>query len=187
VAAKKRKLRKEGWNKESKKAEKGGSAGKSFLLSCVPHESFRTFSVPFVPFCGYHPHLMNFDQLIEAASKARAEAYAPYSKFAVGAALLTKRGRIITGCNVENLSFGLTICAERAAVFTAVAMGEREFEAIALVADSKTPVTPCGACRQVLAEFAADLPICSGNLEGERFESTLRELLPRAKEGILGA
>ena len=92
----------------------------------------------------------------------------------------------ITGCNVENLSFGLTICAERAAVFTAVAMGEKEFEAIAVVADSKTPVTPCGACRQVLAEFAADLPICSANLEGERFESTLRELLPRAKEGILG-
>jgi len=117
----------------------------------------------------------------------RIEAYAPYSKFAVGAALLTKSGRIITGCNVENLSFGLTICAERAAVFTAVAMGEREFEAIAVVADSKTPVTPCGACRQVLAEFAADLPICSANLEGERFESTLRELLPRAKEGILGA
>jgi cytidine deaminase len=129
----------------------------------------------------------NFDQLIEAATRARGEAYAPYSKFAVGAALLTKGGRIVTGCNVENLSFGLTICAERAAVFAAVAMGEREFEAIAVVADSKTPVTPCGACRQVLAEFAGDLPICSANLEGERFESTLRELLPRAKEGILGA
>jgi len=130
---------------------------------------------------------MNFELLIDAATKVRSEAYAPYSKFAVGAALLTKSGRIVTGCNVENLSFGLTICAERAAVFAAVAAGEREFAAIAVVADSVTPVTPCGACRQVLAEFAADLPICSANLQGERFESTLRELLPRAKEGILGA
>ena len=130
---------------------------------------------------------MNFELLIDAATKVRSEAYAPYSKCAVGAALLTKSGRIVTGCNVENLSFGLTICAERAAVFAAVAAGEREFAAIAVVADSVTPVTPCGACRQVLAEFAADLPICSANLQGERFESTLRELLPRAKEGILGA
>jgi cytidine deaminase len=131
--------------------------------------------------------LMNFDDLIDAAKKARSQAYAPYSKFAVGAALLTKSGRIIPGCNVENLSFGLTICAERAAVFTAVAMGEVGFEAIAVVADSLTPVTPCGACRQVLAEFAEDIPICSANLQDVRFTSTLRELLPRAKEGILGA
>jgi cytidine deaminase len=130
---------------------------------------------------------MRFDDLIDAAKKARSQAYAPYSKFAVGAALLTKSGRIITGCNVENLSFGLTICAERAAVFTAVALGEKDFEAIAVVADSMTPVTPCGACRQVLAEFAEDLPICSANLQDVRFASTLRELLPRAKEGILGA
>lgn len=129
---------------------------------------------------------MNFDPLIDAASKARGQAYAPYSKFAVGAALLTKSGRIVTGCNVENLSFGLTICAERAAVFSAIAMGEREFEAIAVVADSRSPVTPCGACRQVLAEFGDDLAICSANLEAVRFESTLSELLPRAKEGILG-
>jgi len=130
---------------------------------------------------------MNFDPLIDAASKARERAYAPYSKFAVGAALLTKSGRIITGCNVENLSFGLTICAERAAVFAAIALGEKEFEAVAVVADSRTPVTPCGACRQVLAEFAEDLPICSANLQDARFVSTLRELLPRAREGILGA
>jgi cytidine deaminase len=130
---------------------------------------------------------MNFDQLIDAATEARGRAYAPYSKFAVGAALLTKSGRVVTGCNVENLSFGLTICAERAAVFAAIALGEKEFEAIAVVADSQTPVTPCGACRQVLAEFAGDLPVCSANLEGVRFESTIRELLPRGKEGILGS
>jgi len=129
---------------------------------------------------------MNFDLLIDAAKQARASAYAPYSKFAVGAALLTKSGRIITGCNVENLSFGLTICAERAAVFTAIAGGEKEFEAIAVVADSVSPVTPCGACRQVLSEFASELPICSANLDDVRFVSTIQELLPRAKEGILG-
>lgn len=129
---------------------------------------------------------MNFDPLIDAAKKARDSAYAPYSRFAVGAALLTKSGRIITGCNVENLSFGLTICAERAAVFSAIAAGEKEFEAIAVVADSVSPVTPCGACRQVLSEFASELPICSANLQDVRFVSSIQELLPRAKEGILG-
>ena len=129
---------------------------------------------------------MNWQPLIEQAMAMRANAHAPYSRFAVGAALRTKGGRVFCGCNVENLSFGLTICAERAAVFSAVAAGEREFEAIAVVADSLQPVTPCGACRQVLAEFCEDLPICSATLQGVRFESTLRELLPRAKAGILG-
>lgn len=124
--------------------------------------------------------------LIAAARAVRERAYAPYSRFLVGAALRTKSGRIFSGCNVENLSFGLTICAERSAVFAAVAAGEREFDAIAIVADSKEPVTPCGACRQVLAEFGLDLAVCSANLEGQTFESTIRELLPRAKEGILG-
>ena len=128
---------------------------------------------------------MSFQTLIEQAKTARQQAYAPYSRFAVGAALRTKSGRVFCGCNVENLSYGLTICAERNAVFAAVAAGEREFEAIAVVADSREPVTPCGACRQVLAEFAPDLPVCSVNLEGLTFESTIRELLPRAKAGIL--
>ena len=128
---------------------------------------------------------MNFQPLIEQAKAVRQNAYAPYSGFAVGAALLAKSGRVYCGCNVENLSFGLTICAERNAVFAAVAAGEREFEAIAVVADSREPVTPCGACRQVLAEFAPDLPVCSANLEGQTFESTISELLPRAKAGIL--
>ena len=129
---------------------------------------------------------MDFTSLIEAARRAREQAYAPYSRFAVGAALRTKSGRVFTGCNVENLSFGLTICAERVAVGAAVAAGEREFEALAVVADSREPVTPCGACRQVLAEFSLTLPVCSANLEGAVYESSIAELLPRAKEGILG-
>jgi cytidine deaminase len=129
---------------------------------------------------------MNFDSLVTAAREAREKAYAPYSHFQVGAALRTKSGRVFCGCNVENLSFGLTVCAERAAVFAAVAAGETQFEAVAVVADSVQPVTPCGACRQVLAEFSSDLKICSANLQDERYESTIGELLPRAKEGILG-
>lgn len=128
----------------------------------------------------------DFQPLLDAARLAREQAYAPYSRFAVGAALRTKSGRIFTGCNVENLSFGLTICAERSAVFSAVAAGERDFAALAVVADSREPVTPCGACRQVLAEFAPALPVCSANLQGTVFESSIAELLPRPKEGILG-
>ncbi len=129
---------------------------------------------------------MNMDELISAARAVREKAYAPYSKFQVGAALLTGSGRIFCGCNVENLSFGLTVCAERAAVFAAVAAGETKFAGIAVVADSVQPVTPCGACRQVLAEFSSDLKIVSANLQDQRYESTIAELLPRAKEGILG-
>lgn len=131
----------------------------------------------------------NIEQLIQRAREVRERAYAPYSHFAVGAALLGKSGRVFVGCNVENLSFGLTICAERNAVAAAVAAGEREFSAIAIIAESKTPVTPCGACRQVLAEFcsgASDLEVCSVNLTGQRFDAKLSELLPRASEGILG-
>jgi len=129
---------------------------------------------------------MNTDALVAAARAVREKAYAPYSHFSVGAALRTRSGRIFCGCNVENLSFGLTVCAERAAVFAAVAAGETDFEAIAVVADSVQPVTPCGACRQVLAEFSTEMQVCSENLRGERFESTIAALLPRAKEGILG-
>ena len=129
---------------------------------------------------------MNPSPLTALAIAARERAYAPYSKFAVGSALRTRSGQVFTGCNVENLSFGLTICAERNAVFAAVAAGEREFEAIAIAADSKTPVSPCGACRQVLAEFSTDLEITSVNLEGEEFRASLSQLLPRSREGILG-
>ena len=126
------------------------------------------------------------ETLLASARSVRDRAYAPYSHFAVGAALRTKGGLIFCGCNVENLSFGLTCCAERNAVFTAVAAGEKEFDAIAIIADSKEPVTPCGACRQVLAEFGLDIEVCSSNLQGVTYTASLRELLPRAKEGILG-
>ncbi len=122
--------------------------------------------------------------LIAAATAARLQAYAPYSNFQVGAALLAKDGRVFTGCNVENLSYGLTICAERNAVFAAVASGVREFEVIAIVADTREPISPCGACRQVMAEFG-DFKIISATLDGRTFESTVAALLPRGKTGIL--
>jgi cytidine deaminase len=125
---------------------------------------------------------MDWEPLIEAAWKVREMAHAPYSKFHVGAALLVE-GRIFTGCNVENLSFGLTVCAERVAVGTAVAAGLRRIEAVAVVADTAVPVSPCGACRQVLAEFGDPL-VCLVSRE-ERVVYRLSELLPRASAGIL--
>ena len=122
--------------------------------------------------------------LITTATAARLQAYAPYSNFLVGAALLAKDGRIFPGCNVENLSYGLTICAERNALFAAVTAGVREFEAIAIVADTREPISPCGACRQVMAEFG-DFKIISATLDSKIFESTVAGLLPRGKTGIL--
>lgn len=123
--------------------------------------------------------------LIAAAEKARQHAYAPYSNFKVGAALECSGGEVFTGCNVENVSYGLTICAERSAVVAAVAEGCTRFRSIVIVADSDLPVTPCGACRQVLAEFAPALEVAAFNLQGAVFRSTLTELLPRPAEGIL--
>lgn len=123
--------------------------------------------------------------LCEAAWQARDRAYAPYSKFAVGAALRTSDGSVFTGCNVENISFGLTCCAERVAIFNAIAAGKSRFVEIVIVADTVSPVTPCGACRQVMAEFAPELQITSINLAGDAFSASIQELLPRAKEGIL--
>ena len=128
---------------------------------------------------------MSPEELLAKALECRAKAYAPYSRFQVGAALETRSGKMFTGCNVENLSFGLTICAERNAVFAAVAAGEREFARIVIVADSREPVTPCGACRQVLAEFSLEMEVRSVNLEGREYIACLDELLPRAKAGIL--
>lgn len=126
-----------------------------------------------------------FQSLIQAAIAARVAAYAPYSNFPVGAALLVEGGRIFGGCNVENLSYGLTICAERNAIFTAVAAGKRKFRAIAVVADSPQAISPCGACRQVMCEFG-DFPVLMANLDGEFVASTVAELLPRGQTGILG-
>ena len=126
---------------------------------------------------------MKFQALIDAAIEARLAAYAPYSKFQVGAALLCDDGQIITGCNVENLSYGLTICAERNAIFAAVAGGQQKFDAIAIAADTEK-ASPCGACRQVMCEFG-DFPVILNNLDGEVVESTVGELLPRGQTGIL--
>jgi len=128
---------------------------------------------------------MSRQNLVDAASKVRARAYAPYSKFAVGAALLTRSGKIFTGCNVENVSLGLTICAERAAVAAAIADGEKEFEAIAVVTDFREPVFPCGACRQVLAEFNPDLEVVTATTQGRSETVSLTALLPRARQKIL--
>jgi cytidine deaminase len=128
---------------------------------------------------------MDPDNLVRRAWAAREHAYAPYSKFKVGAALWDETGEVFVGCNVENLSYGLTICAERAAVSAAVAAGARKFRTIAIVSDSHEPVSPCGACRQVLAEFSLEIRVICENLGGQRFEASLAELLPRAKTGIL--
>ncbi len=120
------------------------------------------------------------EKLIEAAVKARANAHAPFSNFKVGAAVTTKSGKIYTGCNVENASYGLTICAERVAIFKAISEGETEFTNIAVVADTLELTPPCGACRQIIWEFCGDVPITMGNLEGETETLQMKELFPRA-------
>jgi len=122
-------------------------------------------------------------RLVTAACDQRARSYSPYSRFRVGAALLGKSGTVYLGTNVENASFGLSICAERSAVVQAVSAGEREFVAIAVCADGPTPTAPCGACRQVLLEFGPELPVIlagDAGLEGDLLELTVAELLPHA-------
>ena len=116
--------------------------------------------------------------LAEQAWAARKQAYAPYSKFAVGAALLAESGEVYAGCNVENISFGLTICAERSAVAAAIQAGSRKFSGIAIVADTDDAVVPCGACRQFLAEFHPSLPIQTFGRGGVSRSWLLSELLP---------
>ena len=120
------------------------------------------------------------DPLQAAALAARENAHAPYSKFRVGAALQDTGGRIHTGCNVENATYGLTLCAERVAVFKAISEGAREFQRIAIAADSETLTPPCGACRQILWEFCGDIEIVLVNLRGESETLRLKELFPRA-------
>jgi cytidine deaminase len=119
-------------------------------------------------------------ELIAAAKAARDQAYAPYSNYKVGAALLAESGRIHTGCNVENASYAATICAERTAAVKAISAGDTRFLALAVVTDGATPGSPCGICRQFLAEFGPDLKIYLANLDGRITESTLAEFLPRA-------
>jgi cytidine deaminase len=116
--------------------------------------------------------------LVEAARAARLHAHAPFSRFQVGAALLTREGRVFTGCNVENASYGLTVCAERVTVWKAVSEGYRAFTRIAVVADTGEPTPPCGACRQILWELGGDLEVILANLEAPKALYRMRELLP---------
>lgn len=118
------------------------------------------------------------EELVRVASLARQRAYAPYSKYKVGAAIRTKRNRVHSGANVENASYGLAVCAERTAAFAAVNAGDTAFDAIAIVIDDERLPTPCGACRQVLAEFAPDMRVILATTGDKRKVTTLRELLP---------
>ncbi len=121
------------------------------------------------------------EELVKKALAAREKAYVPYSNFPVGAALITKEGKIFTGCNIENAAFPVTCCAERTALFKAVSEGERSFEALAVVADTDRPVSPCGSCRQVLAEFCPpEMPVYLANLRGEVEIMDVASLLPGA-------
>ncbi len=119
------------------------------------------------------------DPLLEAAIRAREHAHAPFSNFKVGAAIEDASGRIHTGCNVENATYGLTVCAERVAVLKAISEGARKFRRIAVAADTKALTPPCGACRQILWEFCGDIAITLVNLNGETESYSLRDLFPR--------
>jgi len=122
---------------------------------------------------------MDKNILIEKAIEARSKAYVPYSDFQVGAAIITGNDNLYLGCNIENASYGLTNCAERTAIFKAVSEGEKEIKAIAVVGDTEGPISPCGACRQVIAEFATDeTKIYLANLNGDVKETTIDEILP---------
>jgi cytidine deaminase len=120
--------------------------------------------------------------LLARAWRARRNAYAPYSEFAVGAAVLAGSGKVYVGANVENASYGLTTCAERVAIFSAIAAGETEIRRVAVVADTPHPISPCGACRQVIREFGPRATIVAENRAGDRHEWTISELLPEAFE-----
>ncbi len=122
---------------------------------------------------------MTNQELVEIARQVREHAHAPYSKFQVGAALESADGRVFTGCNVENSSYGLSMCAERVAVFKAISEGLRDFKRIAVIADTKTPVRPCGACRQVISDlFPRDAEVILANLQGDIEVTKIIELLP---------
>jgi cytidine deaminase len=116
--------------------------------------------------------------LVRQAIEARQRAYVPYSSFPVGASLLTRSGKIFTGCNIENASYGLTVCAERVAIWKAVSEGETEFEALAVA--TNIGGSPCGACRQVMAEFAPDMPVLIADLSGQAIDTSVADLLPLA-------
>ncbi|MBA3442703.1 MAG: cytidine deaminase [Pyrinomonadaceae bacterium] len=119
------------------------------------------------------------EQLIDAARNARGFAIAPYSRFRVGAALEATDGRIFTGCNVENATYGLTMCAERVAILKALSEGARSFRRLAVVADTEGLITPCGACRQIIWEFCGDIAVVLANERGQSETLQMRDLLPR--------
>jgi cytidine deaminase len=123
----------------------------------------------------------DYDKLIELAKEAREKAYVPYSHFKVGACVLTDDGKTYQGCNIENASYGLTNCAERTALFSAYANGDRKLKAIAVVADTEGPVSPCGACRQVMLELGGeDMIVILSNMKGDYAVVTVKDLLPGA-------
>ncbi len=119
------------------------------------------------------------NQLVKMALQARENAHAPYSNFKVGAALLASNGKVYTGCNVENATYGLTVCAERVALWKAISEGEREFVRIAVASESERPASPCGACRQLLWEFCRDIEVILANTRGLREFHRLAELFPK--------
>ncbi|WP_045517707.1 cytidine deaminase [Neobacillus niacini] len=124
---------------------------------------------------------MNIEKLIEESKKAREKAYVPYSKFEVGAALLTTDGKVYHGCNIENAAYSMCNCAERTALFKAFSEGDRDFSMLAVVADTDRPCSPCGACRQVISELCPkDMKVVLTNLKGDILEITVAELLPGA-------
>jgi cytidine deaminase len=120
-----------------------------------------------------------YESLIVAARQARENAHAPYSNFRVGAALRATSGRIFGGCNVENATYGLTVCAERVAIFKAISEGESGFDAISVVTDTDTMTPPCGACRQLIWEFCVDVPVIMSNLRGKTEILRMRDLFPK--------
>ncbi len=122
----------------------------------------------------------SLQELLETAKAARLRSIAPFSNFLVGAALRTDEGKVYIGCNVESASYGLTVCAERVAIWKALSEGEREFTELAIVADTETLTPPCGTCRQIIWEFAKNATIVLGNLHGETQIVSIKELLPRA-------
>ena len=122
----------------------------------------------------------NFEELIEIAKAARLQSVAPFSNFLVGAAVKTEGGKVYTGCNVESASYGLTVCAERVAIWKALSEGERKFTELAIVADTEQLTPPCGTCRQIIHEFCESATIVLANLRGETQTCDIEELLPRA-------
>jgi len=122
----------------------------------------------------------DFQPLIEAALRARLQSVAPFSKFLVGAAVKTESGKVYTGCNIESASYGLTVCAERVAIWKALSEGERHFSELAVVADTEVLTPPCGTCRQIIWEFAKGATIVFANLRGDSETFHVADLLPRA-------